>query len=481
MTTTWPDGRKIASLRAKLSSLDSEFTHWRAESEQGEELRKHNTQIRRVTAALDAIRLKIGKQLDDVEAAPGGADDRVADIETMILDVHRIWEFFRSKLSQRYVEWFRPFLTAADEFAWACYTPVRGAIDPAHVAPEDVREPPMVFLNGGWSPFEMSRGIAFDAEVVPDEEVPRRQYRAILDDLPFPVIGLPWYQVRSLPDTVLLGHEVGHTVEDDFHLTKRLETLLGAALKEGKVDVDRRDAWSAWLGETFADVYGTLAGGPAFTGALMDLVAGPAKQIARERADAANWGIYPPAWLRVHVALAALAESGFSPESDALRDRWLAMFPTHAMAPFEPDVEHVVRALIRSPMRELSGDKAIMDVISFTAIAPLAIQTCDRMFLDANPQTTDNRALLAAARFAFERSSAGYVSHDVEGRVLLKIRSSLDSKVRGGGAVDFGIPGLPSVPSGREAGVAAPGVIDLSDHDLDLGGRLFERLTTLRD
>ena len=48
----------------------------------------------------------------------------------MILDVHRIWEFFRSKLSQRYVDWFRPFLIAADEFVWDCYTPVRRGRSP---------------------------------------------------------------------------------------------------------------------------------------------------------------------------------------------------------------------------------------------------------------------------------------------------------------------------------------------------------------
>ena len=93
----------------------------------------------------------------------------------------------------------------------------------------------MVFLNGGWSPFEMSRGIAYEPEMVDDEEFPRQRYRAILDDLPFPVIGVPWYQVRHLPDAVLLGHEVGHTVEDDFRLTKRLKSLLAAGLKKGKM------------------------------------------------------------------------------------------------------------------------------------------------------------------------------------------------------------------------------------------------------
>lgn len=470
MTATWPDERKLAALRAKVSSLDTEFAHWRAQSEANKPLAKHHTQIRRVTGPLDVLRLKIAQQLDDMAASPGGPDDRVADIETMILDVHRIWEFFRSKLSQRYVDWFRPFLTAADEFVWDCYTPVRGAVDPAWVTPDDVREPPMVFLNGGWSPFEMSRGIAYEPEMVDEEEFPRQRYRAILDDLPFPVIGVPWYQVRHLPDAVLLGHEVGHTVEDDFRLTKRLKALLAAGLKAGKTAADRNPAWASWLGEMFADVYGTLAGGPAFTSALMDLVGGPPKRIATERADARAWGDYPPAALRVHVALAALAESGYEAESGALRDRWIAIYPVNAMTLFEPDAAPIVHALIRTPMRELR-DKALIDVISFTGVATTAAQSCDRMLQGFDPLSSDTRALLSAARFAFDRSPEIYATGDVESRVLFKIESAQNDAVRGGGR---------AVRSGPGAGVAAAGAIELSDSDVELGDRLFGRLATLR-
>ena len=355
MTVDWPDERKLAALRAKLSSLDTEFGHWRAESDADKPLRKHHTQILRVTAPLDALRVQIGERLDGLVAAPAGQADRIEEIETMILDVHRIWEFFRSKLSQRYVDWFRQFLVAADQFVWDCYTPVRAAVDPAHVAADAVREPPMVFLNGGWSPFELSRGLEYEAEFVPEEEFPKQRYRAILDDLPFPVIGVPWYQVRHLPDAVLLGHEVGHTIEDDFKLTIRLEALLAKGLDEGKVKGPHRDAWSAWLGEMFADLYGTLAAGPAFVGALIDLVAGPPKRIAAEAAKGPDWGVYPPAALRVHIALTALEDSGYPGESEVLRDRWTAMFPAHANEAYEQDAGPIVHALMHTPITELGG------------------------------------------------------------------------------------------------------------------------------
>jgi hypothetical protein len=474
MTAAWPDEPKLAGLRSKLSSLDTEFRHWRAESETAKPLRKHNTQIRRVTLPLDALRLQIGGRLDDLVAAPDGQADRIEEIERMILDVHRIWEFFRSKLSQRYVEWFRQFLVATDQFVWDCYTPVRAAVDPAHVARDDVREPPMVFLNGGWSPFELSRGLEYEAEFVPEEEFPKQRYRAILDDLPFPVIGVPWYQVRHLPDAVLLGHEVGHTIEDDFKLTDRLEALLAQGLDEGKVKGAHRAAWSAWLGEMFADLYGTLAAGPAFVGALIDLVAGPPKRIASELAKGPDWGVYPPAALRVHVALTALDDTGYPTESGKLRDRWTGMFPAHANQAYEDDARPIVHALVHTPITELGGSP-LVDILSFTPVATIATQSSDRMLKDYDPQSTDARALLAAARFAFETSPTRYVERGVEARVLRVIDKAQDDAFRNtpGGASGAAAP----PPAG---GLAAPGAATPSARDADLGGRLFDRLATLR-
>ena len=349
MTADWPDERKLAALQAKLSSLDTEFSHWRAESDAGKPLRKHHTQILRVTAPLDALRVQIGERLDGLVAAPAGQADRIEEIETMILDVHRIWEFFRSKLSQRYVEWFRQFLVAADQFVWDCYTPVRAAVDPAHVAADAVREPPMVFLNGGWSPFELSRGLEYEAEYVPEEEFPKQRYRAILDDLPFPVIGVPWYQVRHLPDAILLGHEVGHTIEDDFKLTIRLEALLAQGLDEGKVKGPHRDAWSAWLGGDLCRPVRDLGRGSGLCRCPHRPGRGSAEADRRRAAKGPDWGVYPPAALRVHIALTALEDSGYPGESEALRDRWTAMFPAHANEAYEQDAGPIVHALIAHP------------------------------------------------------------------------------------------------------------------------------------
>ena len=63
------------------------------------------------------------------ERLPALADDEqrllagAMDVELMILELHRIWEFFRAKFALRYVDWFAGHLAAADELAWRCYAP----------------------------------------------------------------------------------------------------------------------------------------------------------------------------------------------------------------------------------------------------------------------------------------------------------------------------------------------------------------------
>ena len=157
------------------------------------------------------------------------------DLELDILVVHRIWDFFRGKLVQRGVPRFEAYLTAADEFAWACYDAARRKVTATHLSREEVKEPPLVFFDGRSSPFASSRDRPFEAEAVPGEDLPSRGFIDLLKALPIPVISLPWFQVRHLPDALVLGHEVGHTVEEDLRLTARLRALLDAALDDARV------------------------------------------------------------------------------------------------------------------------------------------------------------------------------------------------------------------------------------------------------
>jgi hypothetical protein len=207
----------------------------------------------------------------------------------------------------------------------------------------------------------------------------------------------------------------------------------------------------------FADLYGTLAAGPAFGGALIDLVAAPPNRIATEQATGPDWGVYPPAALRVHIVLVALEESGYSDESTVLRDRWTAMFPAHANEAFAGEARPIIHALMHTPVAELRGSSFI-EILPYKAIATSATQSRDRMLQRQDPQGSNARALLAATRFAFETSPTRYVERGVEARVLRVIEAAQDDAFRG------------SIEP-----IAAP-----NGRDTILAGQLFERLATLR-
>jgi hypothetical protein len=162
--------RKRIELARKIRSLTEEFTHWKTVSEPGQPLEKHHTQIRRVTAQLESAQHDLLKQVEEAVAA-GTLLGRSYDLEADVLELHRIWEFFRGKFALRYLAWLNPFLTAADELAWACYKPAcTRAIAAKQVEPEHVKEPPLLFFTGSATPLAMSRDSAFHSEI-PSEDL----------------------------------------------------------------------------------------------------------------------------------------------------------------------------------------------------------------------------------------------------------------------------------------------------------------------
>jgi hypothetical protein len=284
--------RRRAELHAKLASIDLEFGRWREASERGQPLRKHYRQIRRVTKALDAMLIGIAQ---DVEAAAG--DDvlaRARKLERSILELHRLWDYFRSKLALRSVSWFQQPLYAVDELAWACYEPLQLAMTAG--GPTDHKEPPLSFFNGAWSPFAAGRGRVYEPERVEGAILPTTSVRDAIRKLPIPVVGVPWYLAQHLPDSPVICHEVGHVAEQDFGLTEAVDAALESAAIP---DDERRPAWQSWRSEVFADVFGCLGAGSAFVSALMGFLVDDPAAVARQRLAAPGWGKYPTTDLRM--------------------------------------------------------------------------------------------------------------------------------------------------------------------------------------
>jgi hypothetical protein len=417
--------RKLAELKAKLTSLEAEFERWELASQEHARLEKHNSQVSRVLATLRAAAAEIARSLDD-DVKNGRVLDKWMLREQMILDVHLIWDFFRSKLALRYVDGFADRLIAADELAWACYQPAQAhatAVDPA-----SIREPPLVFFSESPSPFAMPRGQSYESKVSPNR-ISVEQFRGIVKQLPIPLIGVPWFQTEHLPDSLLIAHEVGHHVEDDLRL--ELAELLAAVDLPPK----RRAAWAAWCGEVFADTYGTLAMGPAFVSALADFLSVDKKTMRTERRRAPNWGLYPTVQLRVRYTCSVLRAMGLGQEADARQQRWLESYPEpHAMTEFEADIPGVASALVRGPYPQLGGAR-LDHVIQYLPLGDTVVEERDRLLDGFPPSAIAARILLSAAALAFATDPEKYATCKVREKVLARIveRQSPGTRFRAGG------------------------------------------------
>jgi hypothetical protein len=394
--------RRRAEIQAKLSSLETELAAWSTLTGQGTMgLGRHRSQVRALVHTLGGL-------LEHVKAAVDGAPadaslfDQVVAWEKDILAAHSIWEVFRSKLVLRQSEHFRASLAACDDLAWACYGPALTRFSPAAN-----KAPPLVFLSSTWSPFAQSRDSNFQNEIrAPDPQGTLRGevFRQVLRRLPVPLVGLPWYQVVHVPGAILIAHEVGHLVEWDFALTDRIVAAL-----EGS-GAEYTDYWVQWASEVFADLYGCLAMGPAYVGALMDLLTTRVSAIQNARSQS---GRYPTRGMRVELMLTALSRNGFVEDSNRLRATWEAAYGKPADGDkVKEDVPLVVEAICGphypSPVQG-QPPLALTDVISFAAdgseqtLAEYAAANSNKLC----DLATDPRKFFAAAQVLHERPPIG--------------------------------------------------------------------------
>jgi hypothetical protein len=418
--------RRGAELESKLASIAGEFEQWRAASVKGALLRKHNSQIERITIALASL---AGRIESDLTAAAGSGEilGRAQRIERSVLELHRLWDYFRSKLALRYVTWFQQPLYAVDELAWACYEPPQQAV-PAELRAK-LKEPPLTFFNGAWSPYAAGRGRAYAPEEVEGAILTLASVHDTIRKLPIPVVGVPWYLARHLPDSPVVCHEVGHAVEQDFGLADGVAGALEAGMDTASVPEERREAWRSWRGEVFADVYGCLGAGPAFVSALMGFLAADPVTVGEQRLASPGWGKYPTTPLRVALNLEVLRAVGLDAPADELGQRWSSVYTQDAMPAFREDVPAVAAAMLGVRF----GDGTLAEVLNFDAVRHAkAVELANDLLVKKAPDTADTRVLHAAARLAFDLDPAGFQSSEVAARTLGAMWDAQDDGVRRG-------------------------------------------------
>ena len=417
--------RKKTEICEKLKALQTEFDSWLKRSEAGGDFEKHHTQLRAINAhlsqwnkrVLSMLRANLATDAEQFLASTYNA-------ERLMLSEHRIWEYFRSKFVQRNEKEFRTYLRVADEFAFACYRPVQQKVfpNPLHV---NRKEPPLVFFNGGTSPFSLSRGKSFEPEAVSDEPLNNKEIE-IITRLPISLVGIPWNQIKHFPDAVVIGHEVGHIVEDDFDLKDKLEALLADAIMERKAE-ERSKAWKSWLGEVFADIYGCLATGPSFAGALIDFLAKDYGAISTEKKTNGEWGAYPTIYLRGRLVLETLKSMGFEGEAVEHEKLW-NRFQSRMPEEYDADIIVLVSKLLDGDLfrADKVGNRSLRQIFCFNAEQQQqARETLYQLKNGFTIGNVDARVLFAAIRMAYEDDPEEFIRKKYSDKMLTHFESEV--------------------------------------------------------
>jgi hypothetical protein len=278
----------------------------------------------------------------------------------------------------------------SDNNSWLCYHPIYQ---------HGLKQPPLVFLNGGYSPFTLTRRDSFQAESVPLELIRSRPLLEVMGSLPFPVVGVPWYQYGSLADLTVIGHEIGHNAEADLQLTSAIENAIAGAVD----DVARQTKWKEWASEVFADLYGVIAGGPAFVSAL-------ARFLAHENSQVKTPG-YPPVPLRVRFNITVLTElGGCTQECANLAAKWNSAFPLAAhQNDYVKDLALVAAALLDNVSAGPQKMRDWMPITHHARAREIANKALNR---ETIKPTESFCALAAAVRLAYDEVLDSEVSAD---------------------------------------------------------------------
>lgn len=381
--------RKRDELNSKLQAVPNELKRWVELSENNQPFEKHHSQIRKLAPQIEGLHSAIAEDLKNLMDNDENLLREARKLETRMLAVHSVWDYFRSKFVLRAQEPFAKFLKAADAFAWACYEPVQKAHKEA--GGKDMREPPLVVLQNLWSPSALPRDHAYNIARAPGGWTDTKPFVDVIESLPLPILGLPWFHLEHLPHVVLLAHEVGHVVEHDFGLEDTVEAVVRTA---PLTDESRRDAWVSWRKEVFADWFGCYAAGPAFVWALAEVLASGVAGIINEKKQD-TWGDYPTTTLRVCFNRAALRLLGWTEDADDIEKEWTSTYASHQMGHFEADAAVVAEAL--------KGGTLLPDALLYNRVRPQENRSVEIVSLSPNiteltdTSLRDARALIAAA------------------------------------------------------------------------------------
>lgn len=422
----------VHGLRARVREVRTDMAHWVGRASAEGDLRQHHSQLDRLHAYLGGTlnAAVLGKPVDPEVAAPfaGGVDD-VPGYRRSVGTVHLLWEFFRDKLAQRDMDAVAAHLGVADDLAWACYQPFLAAATAAHperFAAASVKEPPLVFYSTDRTPFAQARTKALHPAGLDAKDL--EEFEVAVQRLPVPVIGLPWEVANRMPETALVGHEVGHVIAEDLGLAAEARQAVQALTLDGRSGPQRRRVWLAWCDEVFADLVGVLATGTAFVHSLTAEMAGNRNEIRQLGIDPIRPGRYPTPMLRV-----ALCERFQAGSSVSATTGWSEAYGPGAGSSqdYLADVPAVAAALLERSWDAVGGSR-LAEVLPWDRRREddahrVATKTLRR---EAVPVAFDVRLWVAAAGHAYRAEPDTYTELELDRALATHIVGQRSAGVR---------------------------------------------------
>jgi hypothetical protein len=381
---------KINGMRARLSRLsriDNAFVGLRP---QDMPYAPSGAHFDAANARLETVERNARRRFAQLEAQGSSSSPKrmlidIALVERELDRARRLFGMFYEVFAQRGTS-FGPSLMAHDAIAADCYTAVRNA------APRIFDGPllkPLCYLEHGYSPATMRRGVQMS--------------RLLGEANPFPLIRIPWD--RDQPWQSVFLHEVSHNLQADLGIWQENRHALARRIMGRARDPFLTTVYGRWHKEIFADFAAVLLGGPAAAWGMADFLAQPQPRTMTYRPG----GAHPTAYLRVYLLAELLRRMGFARDAARLLRVWQGLYrpaqghriPAPLMSSAPRLIPEAVDEIVFQTRRNLA-QRALADVIPFSADDEAAIREGARLLGEGRDPSLPPRHLVSAAHYALE-------------------------------------------------------------------------------
>jgi hypothetical protein len=344
---------------------------------------------------LRAIDRTVLARLRALSAVPPDAphEDRLlamAMVEREVDRSRRAFGLFFEIFAQRGTAFARP-LAAHDVIARDCYAAVSAAAP--RIFPGTLL-PPITYLEHGYSPATMRRGVTLS--------------RLLGETNPFPLIRIPFD--RDRPWQAVFLHEVAHNLQADLGLWVEIQNAVITRLAEMRMPPRVITIYSRWQKEIFADLAALLLGGPAAAWGMAEFLSHPSDRIMTYRPG----GAHPTSYFRVPIMAEMLRRMRFGAEAAELNGVWKRLYDPRRGHRILPELFATARRVIPAVVDEIAfqprralAERALATVIPFRAADQSAIRRGGLLLARGRmPTDLPPRFLVGACRYALQSGAA---------------------------------------------------------------------------